>query len=105
MRKALHILLACAAPVLLSACLKLDDNDVTPAQQKINFDVLITRDGKVVTRSGQGVTKADSDSFYDEGSMPATLNPDIPFGLVGVDPEHHKLVIDNATVYQDASGQ
>ena len=105
MRKALHILLACAVPVLLGACLKLDDdNNVPPARQKINFDVLITRDGKVVTRSGQGVTKAASDSYYDEGSLPATLDPNIPFGLVGVDPEHHKLVIDNATVYQDASG-
>lgn len=104
MRKALYILFACTVPVLLGACLKLDDVDAPAAQQKINFDVVITRDGQVVTRAGQGVTKADAGNAYDEGSLPATLNPDIPFGLVGVDPEHHKLVIDNARVFQDASG-
>ncbi len=72
-------------------------------QRKIGFDVLITRDGRVVTRAGMGVRTKGEDA-YDEADQPATLDPDIPFGLIGVDPDRHEIVIDNASVYQDAQG-
>ena len=115
MKKILYILTLGVAVLLLpAACSKLDDvpslpggngGSAAPSQQKINFDVLVTRDGKVVTKAGQGVTKAGEAPGFDTGDQQATLDPDIPFGLIGVDPEHHELVIDNARVYQDAAGK
>ena len=109
-RNSLLLLFGAALIGLCAAsCARLDDDpalsDPSASRQKINFDVLVTRDGKVVTKAGQGVmTKAGSES-YESGDQQATLDPDIPFGLIGVDPEHHELVIDNARVYQDASGK
>lgn len=109
-RHSLLLLLGAALIGLcVASCTTLDDvpspNDPGSSQQKISFDVLVTRDGKVVTKSGQGVTKTKAGGGdYDEGDQQATLDPDIPFGLIGVDPEHHELVIDNARVYQDATG-
>lgn len=98
--------------LLAAACTKLDDVPApggtlpgAPSRQKINFDVLVTRDGKVVTKAGSGVMTKGGGSGYDEGEQAATLDPAIPFGLIGIDPEHHELVIDNAKVYQDASGR
>ena len=90
------------------SCVSMDDGATLPdaaSRQQINFDVLVTRDGKVVTKAGQGVTKAGSGEAYSEGDQQATLDPSIPFGLIGVDPEHHEIVIDNERVYQDASGR
>lgn len=111
MKRLLYILALCTAAALLAAsCNKLDDvpslpgSNSGPQQQKINFDVLVTRDGKVVTKAGQGVTKAGGDPGVESGDQEATLDPDIPFGLIGVDPEHHELIIDNERVYQDAAG-
>ena len=111
MKRSLIILIQGAAILALAlACNKLDDlptmpgsTPAGPTQQKINFDVLVTRDGQVVRKSGMGVTKAGAD--VSQGDQAATLDSDIPFGLIGIDPDHHELVIDNARVYQDASGR
>lgn len=114
MSKHLYLPIVFAAFVcgaVFSSCNKLDDTPSLPGaatagqdQTKIDFDILITRDGKVVTKAGQGVTKAGGSNSYDEGDQQATLNSDIPFGLIGVDPEHHEIVIDNASVYQRSDG-
>ena len=63
---------AIAVPGTAASCVTMDDDLSLPgssssSQQKINFDVLVTRDGKVVTKSGQGVTKTKSGGGYDEG--------------------------------------
>ncbi len=92
--------------MLAGSCVSLGEGPTegkSSGQRKIGFDVLITRDGRVVTRAGMGVRTKGEDA-YDEADQPATLDPDIPFGLIGVDPDRHEIVIDNASVYQDSQG-
>lgn len=114
MNKSIFALIPFAAALLLTgACNKLDDvptfgsdpADKASTQQKINFDVLVTREGKVVTKAGSGVMTKSGGAGYEAGDAPVSLDPEIPFGLVGIDPERHELVINNAKVYQDASGK
>ena len=94
--------------IIAIACNKLEAMPTLPdappvsTQKKINFDVLVTRDGKVLTKAGMGVTKAGA---FDDADQNATLDADIPFGLIGIDRERGELLIDNVRVYQDASGQ
>ena len=91
---------------LVTGCVALGDGlsqDKPSSQRKIDFDILITRDGRIVTRAGQGV-RTKGDEAYDEASQPATLDPVIPFGLIGIDPDRHEIIVDNASVYQNAQG-
>ena len=110
MKKLITLWILGTGLILAGACNKLDDmpslaDPADASQQKINFDVLVTREGKVVTKAGSGVmTKAGGDA-YDEGNQQAMLDPSIPYGLIGIDPERHELVINNAKVFQDAAGK
>lgn len=70
--------------------------------QVTNFDILVTRDGKVVTNNGIGSTRGTD---VTAGSMDATMNPDIPFGLIGVDAETKEVVINNKKVFSNSNGQ
>ena len=73
------------------------------SQKKVKFDVLVTRDGKVVTKAGTGIMATKSGSVT-TGESAVTMDSSIPFGLVGFDPKTHEVVVDNKSVYQDGSG-
>ena len=86
----------------MSSCLQKDDygDFVDTQQQKVNFDVLVTRDGKLVSRSGSGVTRSDVVTSADNL---ATMNDESPFGLVATDAESGNLLVDNKMVYGNGS--
>lgn len=89
--------------LLAPSCVKLDNDTPSaaePTKKRIDFDVTVTRDGKVVTRGQTGLTK----SAVDEGDQAATLDKDIPFGLIGIDAEKRQLLIDNQKVFSTPNG-
>lgn len=97
------LLMMSAVIVLAVSCNKMDDvelpsvNKASDSKQKIGFDINVTREGKNIPASRRAnMTK--SGTVYDESSKMATMDSDIPFGLVGIDYDHHSLVIDNARV-------
>ena len=104
MNKARHItLFAFVAMLSMLSCVKIDDvpsiqgNDM----QKMKFDIMVTRDGKVINQARTGrMTK----SMVETEDNVATMNSDIPFGLIGIDYESGQLVLDNASVKNDGSG-
>ena len=109
----LLILGIAAAAAANTSCMNLNDEPSLPGfgieqtaqgKHKIDFDVLVTREGKVVTRSGQGVTKSGSNDGVD-GSQAVTLDPRLPFGLIGFDKARREVVINNQPVNQNYSGQ
>ncbi len=67
----------------------------------MDFDILVTRDGKVISDERSGIMTR---SAVDESNKIATMDADIPFGLVGIDFEKNQLVIDNVAVGGGASG-
>ena len=87
---------------LAISCVQKDDfaDFVDSKQQRINFDVLVTRDGKVVSRTGSGVTKS---SVVTSADNLATMNSEIPFGLVVTDADNGSLLVDNKMVYGDGT--
>lgn len=81
------------------ACSDLDDisfPDASKGKQKMGFDILVTRDGEAVSPERSGIMTRGAG--FDEAENLATMNPDIPFGLIGIDYEHETLVLDNAKV-------
>jgi hypothetical protein len=92
--------------VMLAACSQDYDYDeiaqsAKEQEQVTKFDILVTRDGKVVANNGIGSTRGADVSA---GSMEANMNPDIPFGIIGVDPESKKVLINNEMVYSKGGG-
>ena len=92
----------------LISCLKVDELPSSkkglPAGEQVGFNISVTRDGESIDPNRQGVmtkggiqTKADAGS-YESGEKIATMDTDIPFGLVGIDYDHHALVVDNVKV-------
>ena len=89
--------------LVLAACSEVEDlpslNEAPSAStRKLDFDVSVSRDGKMLT-SAQ--TKGE---LVDAADLYATMDKRIPFGLVGVDLESDKLVVDNASVYNNGKG-
>lgn len=87
------------------ACEKIDEGiDIVPINNNKNrtdFDIMVTRDGQLVSKERTGVmTKAGVET----SEKLATMDEDIPFGLVGIDFEHNNLLIDNAKVSADGRG-
>lgn len=91
--------------VLLSSCALSDDEAIVESTtKKVDFDILITRDGQVVQNNTQGImTRGAAVSGQD--SDPATLDENSSFGIVGIDAEEKKLVIDNKQVYSNGAGR
>lgn len=86
----IFIYLAISAYFDLTACSALGDggpDDPSLKNRKMNFDISVTRDGKPLTRSD-----------VDSGDKLATMDEDIPFGLVAIDFEKGQLVLDNIKV-------
>lgn len=81
------ISLLLAIALALVSCAKMED--VSPSgNRQVGFDVTVSRGG------GQA-TKAD---------WQLEMNPDIPFGLVGIDLLSHSLIIDNSSVSKSDNG-
>ena len=94
-----------AALLTLSSCAKIDDvpsfEDKSSDKSKMDFDIMVTREGKVIDKARSGImTKA----AVDDADKIATMNSDIPFGLIGIDYENGQLVLDNASVSSDGTG-
>lgn len=84
---------------VMLACTRMDDVSLPEAskgKQKMDFNILVTRDGEAVSPERSGITTRGGN--FDESSNLATMDPDIPFGLIGIDYEHETLVLDNAKV-------
>ena len=103
-------LLMAAAMVLASSCNKLDDVDLpsvnkasTNDQKKLGFDINVTREGESIPAARRAMMTKSGSAAYDESAKLATMDSDIPFGLVGIDYEHNSLVVDNARVASDGS--
>ena len=83
-----------------ASCAKMDDDipafkDESAQKQKMDFDILVTREGKVIDKNRSGIM---TKSAVEDSDKIATMDTDIPFGLIGFDYENGKLVLDNATV-------
>ena len=76
-----------AALAALAACSAMDDDSPSLKNRRMNFDISVTRDGTPLTRSGA-----------EESDKLATMDEDIPFGLVAIDFEKGQLVLDNMKV-------
>lgn len=94
------VLFAVAASVASCASVEVDDIKIDSAR-KVQFDITVTREGKIVTKSGMGVTKS---AFVTDEYAKATLDEDTPFGLIGIDRASGKLLIDNERVSSDRNG-
>ncbi len=83
-------------PAVFFACSKVYDDIPTPSgmlsQSKVGFNIEVTRDGVPVPTARQGRT-----------TKGANLDAARSFGLIGIDYDHHNLVIDNAQVNSDGS--
>lgn len=90
--------------ILATGCTVLEDNSMPKpvedsAPKKIDFDITVTRDGKTLS-SGPGTkTKAEVNT----SDMLATMDPDKPFGLIGIDSETNTLLLDNQQVFNNGS--
>ena len=90
-------------PFLALSCMqeeRISSPQDSPSARQVGFDISVTRDGKQVSRRSVR-TKSGA---YDEGDQLATMNMDIPFGLVGVDMDTHTLLVDNTAVYNNGNG-
>ena len=101
-----RFLFAAALLGLLASCNPVDDipGFGEGKQKKIDFDVMVTRDGKVVTKAGSGVMMTKAGESYSASDNIATMDTDIPFGLIGIDAETHEIVVDNKAIHSDGSG-
>lgn len=86
-----------------TSCLQVDDisvPDPSQGKKKMGFDITVTRDGEEIPR--ESITKgATVDS--DDNKI-ATMDKDIPFGLVGIDPQTESLILDNEAIFSDSEG-
>ena len=87
------------------SCTKVDVEDIPSIQtnnnnknqdgKNVGFNISVTREGQHIDPKRRGImTKGDVDS---QENTPH-LDEDIPFGLIGIDYDHHALVVDNASV-------
>jgi len=105
-RKAPYFLILPVLAGFLFACAKIDDipgpGNANTSKQKMDFDILVTREGKVVERGRSGIMTRGT-SVFETGDKTATMDTDIPFGLIGIDYENGTLVLDNAKVGSDGT--
>ena len=91
---------------ILPSCNQIEDipDFADSKQKKIDYEVMVTRDGKVLTKAGSGVMATKGTGTYSASDNVATMDSSIPFGLIGIDADTRELVVDNKMVYQDAAG-
>ena len=88
----------CVLPPALS-CMKGLDEPSQPSRspQKVGFDINVTREGKAIPSERRAKMNTKSADVSDPGV--ATMDTDIPFGLIGIDYQHGAVVVDNESVY------
>ena len=98
-------LAAFAALLSFCACFQVNEIDMPKETgKKVGFDISVTREGKEIEEGRRGITtKAGTDAYDESSNMISTMDKDIPFGLVGIDFDHHALVVDNAKVSSDGT--
>ena len=87
----------------VASCSMVDDMpslDSGSSGKKVGFDISVTREGEAIPQ--ERTTKA-SESF-DASDKIATMDTDLPFGLIGIDYDNHEIVVDNERVGSSASG-
>ncbi|MBR4809331.1 MAG: hypothetical protein IK031_03520 [Bacteroidales bacterium] len=105
MRSSLRITAAFAAIAALCSCMQTADIDVPlDGTRQVGFDISVTREGEAIEQGRHGIHTRSTDGSYDSGNMISTMDEDIPFGLVGIDFDHHAVVVDNAKVSSDGYG-
>ena len=87
----------------LSSCTRVElDGPSLGAGKNVGFDISVTREGKAIGAERRGIiTKGGMADESD--NMLSTMDKDIPFGLIGIDFDHHALVVDNAKVGSDGT--
>ena len=104
-----HFTRLCAFFVLVSliSCMKVYDGSEAPTKRSsgknVGFDIKVTREGQEISTHRRGIMTKGSYSAYDSDEKLSTMDSDIPFGLVGIDYDHHALVVDNLSVNSDGS--
>lgn len=99
----------CLALLLLSGITSCSQKEDIPSQRndneqrKMGFDITVTREGKAVQAKSIAGRAATKGNVSEEEKL-ATMNADIPFGLVGIDLETNTLLIDNKSVFNHGSG-
>ena len=109
-----------AVIVSISACTsKLDVPDLLENQavdgisksKKIEFPIEVTREGESIPsaaiagrRNNSPKTKSETESGVDASDNMATMNPEIPFGIIGIDMEVQTLLVDNKCVFGSGNG-
>lgn len=95
-------LCALTAIAVASSCNKIDVEDIPGPQQpkgqdgqNVGFNINVTRDGQRIDPQRRGIMTKGAADVQDNTPH---LDDDIPFGLVGIDYDHHALVVDNARV-------
>lgn len=102
MRADILILLASAAlSGSLASCTVADKVPEAPARPQENkktmdFDIKVTREGKDLSQDDPSI--ATKSSSFESGDKIATMDSDIPFGLIGIDMSNGTLLLDNASV-------
>lgn len=79
---------ALAITLLFTSCVKVYD-DVKPESRKVDFAISVSRGDS---------QNAQAKGSYEESDNAYTLDPSIPFGLVGVDLNSGSLLVDNYNV-------
>lgn len=100
MKSKRHYLLLIITGLAVSSCMMEDIATFEEQSEtwKAKFDVVVTRDGKVLS-------KADvQNGVFDVNDKDAALDPNLSFGVIGVDAESYSLIIDNKEV-SDHNGQ
>ena len=64
-------------------------------KKDVNFDVVISKDGRIGTRADGGY-----DNLVTESDQEAKLDPNKPFGLMGIDPNNNSILINNERVLE-----
>ena len=63
--------------------------------RNVSFDIMITRDGSIRTKADGGYS-----NYLTEQDQNARLDPNIPFGLMGVDSQDNTVLINNERVFE-----
>ena len=91
--------------IVATGCSSLDNETLelpkSAPQKRVDFDVTVTRDGLPIPSERSGVmTRSSSVNASDNY---ATMDPYRPFGLIGIDLENHKVLLDNQQVFNNGT--
>lgn len=96
-------------PVLILAqavsCMSSIDSDIRESERrKVDFDILVTREGNIVANNFHGASPTRGAMVLDADKSPVTLDAGRSFGIIGVDRDTRRLILDNRMVSSDDKG-